>query len=148
MCEQHGQRTPGDEQGSPEIRAELVGVDDVDSPAAQQPQQGPPPPDVEARQAVQLQDLDASRALVQRTRRLVPRHLPLVASLIDEDVANTVAAIPQSLAELEPCAFADCFIVLSPEFVAVFCVWAAVARLNTSVKPNPQNTFFISITSS
>ena len=46
-----------------------------------------------------LLDLDASRALVQRTRRLVPRHLPLVASLVDEDVAAAVAQIPQTLGD-------------------------------------------------
>jgi uncharacterized protein (DUF58 family) len=46
-----------------------------------------------------LLDLDASRALVQRTRRLVPRHLPLVASLIDEDVAQAVAQVPASVGD-------------------------------------------------
>lgn len=46
-----------------------------------------------------LLDLDASRALVQRTRRLVPRHLPLVASLIDEDVAAAVAQVPETLGD-------------------------------------------------
>jgi uncharacterized protein (DUF58 family) len=46
-----------------------------------------------------LLDHEASRALVQRTRRLVPRHLPVVASLVDEDVAAAVAQIPQTLSE-------------------------------------------------
>lgn len=41
-----------------------------------------------------LLDADSSRALLQRTRRLVPRHLPLVVSLFDDDVHRTALALP------------------------------------------------------
>jgi uncharacterized protein (DUF58 family) len=41
-----------------------------------------------------LMDLDTSAALVKRTLMLVPRHLPLVASLLDEDLEMRALAVP------------------------------------------------------
>jgi uncharacterized protein (DUF58 family) len=41
-----------------------------------------------------LMDLETSGALVKRTLALVPRHLPLVASLLDEDLQKKALAIP------------------------------------------------------
>jgi uncharacterized protein (DUF58 family) len=41
-----------------------------------------------------LMDLDTSGVLVKRTLALVPRHLPLVASLLDEDLQKKALAIP------------------------------------------------------
>jgi uncharacterized protein (DUF58 family) len=43
-----------------------------------------------------LMDLDTSAALVKRTLMLVPRHLPLVASLLDEDLETRALAVPQT----------------------------------------------------
>jgi len=42
-----------------------------------------------------LLDAEASEALVKRARRLAPRHLPLVASLLDEDVHAAATAEPK-----------------------------------------------------
>jgi uncharacterized protein (DUF58 family) len=44
-----------------------------------------------------LMDLDTSAALVKRTLQLVPRHLPLVASLLDEDLSQRAREVPQTL---------------------------------------------------
>lgn len=41
-----------------------------------------------------LIDPDATQALLKRTRRLVPRHLPLVASMLDEGVHAAAQAMP------------------------------------------------------
>jgi uncharacterized protein (DUF58 family) len=41
-----------------------------------------------------LLDADSSAALVKRTLRLVPRHLPMVASLLDDDVHALALAVP------------------------------------------------------
>lgn len=46
-----------------------------------------------------LVDPDASEALVKRTLHLVPRHLPVVASLVDEDVDAVAHAVPRDLEE-------------------------------------------------
>ncbi len=47
VCEQERQRGPRRQQCSPDIGTELVGVHDVDSAAAQQPDERPPAPDIE-----------------------------------------------------------------------------------------------------
>lgn len=44
-----------------------------------------------------LLDPDASQALLKRTRRLVPRHLPLIASMQDDAVHQTAIAAPSSV---------------------------------------------------
>ena len=44
-----------------------------------------------------LLDLDTSAALVKRTLMLVPRHLPLVASLLDEGLQARAREIPQTV---------------------------------------------------
>jgi uncharacterized protein (DUF58 family) len=41
-----------------------------------------------------LLDAESSAALVKRTLRLVPRHLPMVASLLDDDVHALAMAVP------------------------------------------------------
>jgi uncharacterized protein (DUF58 family) len=41
-----------------------------------------------------LLDPDSSAALLRRTRKLVPRHLPLVASLLDEEVHRLALQVP------------------------------------------------------
>ncbi|MFZ5444174.1 MAG: DUF58 domain-containing protein [Myxococcota bacterium] len=46
-----------------------------------------------------LLDPDAAHALVLRTRRLVPRHLPMVVSLQDADVHRVATAVPETTAE-------------------------------------------------
>jgi uncharacterized protein (DUF58 family) len=43
-----------------------------------------------------LMDLDTSAPLVKRALQLVPRHLPLVASLLDEGVRAQALAVPQT----------------------------------------------------
>lgn len=43
-----------------------------------------------------LVDPDATQALIKRTRRLVPRHLPLVASLRDDDVLAVATQLPRT----------------------------------------------------
>ncbi|MCU0695798.1 MAG: DUF58 domain-containing protein [Myxococcaceae bacterium] len=42
-----------------------------------------------------LTDPDAAQALLRRTQRLVPRHLPLVASMQDDDVHAAATAMPE-----------------------------------------------------
>ncbi|MDX2013065.1 MAG: DUF58 domain-containing protein [Myxococcaceae bacterium] len=42
-----------------------------------------------------LTDPDAAQALLRRTQRLVPRHLPLVASMLDDDVQAAAQAMPE-----------------------------------------------------
>jgi uncharacterized protein (DUF58 family) len=44
-----------------------------------------------------LLDPDTSAALVRRTRALRPRHLPLVVSLLDEDLAAVATALPMTV---------------------------------------------------
>ncbi len=46
-----------------------------------------------------LLDADSSQALVNRTLRLVPRHLPLVVSLLDDEVREVATRVPRSEAE-------------------------------------------------
>ncbi|MBL8917398.1 MAG: DUF58 domain-containing protein [Myxococcaceae bacterium] len=46
-----------------------------------------------------LIDPDATQTLLKRTRRLVPRHLPLVASIFDEAVHATATATPATTLE-------------------------------------------------
>lgn len=46
-----------------------------------------------------LLDPDTSAALVRRTRALRPRHLPLVVSLLDEDLAHAASAPPSTVQE-------------------------------------------------
>ncbi len=46
-----------------------------------------------------LMDLDTSGALVKRTLALVPRHLPLVASLLDEDLQARAKRMPETSGE-------------------------------------------------
>ena len=41
-----------------------------------------------------LLDAETSAALVKRTLRLVPRHLPVVACLLDEELQHTAQAVP------------------------------------------------------
>jgi uncharacterized protein (DUF58 family) len=41
-----------------------------------------------------LLDPDSSAALIRRTRKLVPRHLPLIASLLDEEVHGLALQVP------------------------------------------------------
>ena len=41
-------------------------------------------------------DLETSGVLVKRTLALVPRHLPLVASLLDEDLQAKALKLPQT----------------------------------------------------
>ncbi|MCA3016038.1 MAG: DUF58 domain-containing protein [Myxococcaceae bacterium] len=43
-----------------------------------------------------LVDPDAAYALLSRTRRLVPRHLPVVASMLDDDVRAAATATPET----------------------------------------------------
>lgn len=43
-----------------------------------------------------LLDQDAANALVARTRRLVPRHLPMIVSLQDADVHRVATALPET----------------------------------------------------
>jgi uncharacterized protein (DUF58 family) len=43
-----------------------------------------------------LLDPDAAQALLGRTRRLVPRHLPLVASMLDDDVHALATTLPET----------------------------------------------------
>lgn len=43
-----------------------------------------------------LLDPDAAQELIHRTRRLVPRHLPLVASMLDDDVHAVAVALPST----------------------------------------------------
>lgn len=45
----------------------------------------------------ELLDPDATAGLLKRARRLVPRHLPLIASMIDEGVHATATAAPETL---------------------------------------------------
>ena len=45
-----------------------------------------------------LLDGDTSAALVKRTLKLVPRHLPIVACLLDEDLRRVAQAIPRDTA--------------------------------------------------
>ncbi len=45
-----------------------------------------------------LLDADTSAALVKRTLRLVPRHLPIVACLVDEDLQRVANGIPNDVA--------------------------------------------------
>jgi uncharacterized protein (DUF58 family) len=44
-----------------------------------------------------LLDPDAAQALLKRARRLVPRHLPLIASLSDEELLRTATLTPGAL---------------------------------------------------
>ena len=44
-----------------------------------------------------LLDADTSAALVKRTLKLVPRHLPVVACLLDEDLRRVAQAVPADL---------------------------------------------------
>lgn len=46
-----------------------------------------------------LLDLDTSAVLVKRTLQLVPRHLPLVASLLDDEVQARALSVPVTEAE-------------------------------------------------
>lgn len=46
-----------------------------------------------------LLDADTAAALVKRTMRLVPRHLPLIASMLDEDVHRVATLVPKDAAE-------------------------------------------------
>jgi len=46
-----------------------------------------------------LLDADTASSLVRRTLRLVPRHLPVVASMLDEDVQRAAQALPRSRPE-------------------------------------------------
>ena len=45
-----------------------------------------------------LLDADTSAALVKRTLKLVPRHLPIVACLLDEDLRRVAQAVPADAA--------------------------------------------------
>ncbi len=46
-----------------------------------------------------LLDLETAQSLLLRTRRLVPRHLPMIVSLQDADVHRVATAVPQTSAE-------------------------------------------------
>jgi uncharacterized protein (DUF58 family) len=43
-----------------------------------------------------LLDPDASVALLKRTAKLVPRHLPLIASMLDDEVQALAFAVPRT----------------------------------------------------
>jgi uncharacterized protein (DUF58 family) len=46
-----------------------------------------------------LLDAESSQALVKRTLKLVPRHLPLVASLLDDEVRQAATLVPATKAQ-------------------------------------------------
>jgi uncharacterized protein (DUF58 family) len=46
-----------------------------------------------------LLDADTAASLARRTARLVPRHLPVIASMLDADLQRAAVAVPDTLSE-------------------------------------------------